>query len=186
MHLQRLPRLQRARRTLLLALLPWGGLLPGCATRPAADAAAPWTSGRLSLQVEADATHAARSLSADFDLRGDGQRGELHLSSPLGNRLATARWSPDEAVLDLGQGERRYVDLESLSRHALGEALPLRALPDWLAGRPWAGAPAQPQTDGFTQLGWQVGLAGLGDGRIEAVREQAPRVQLRVRLVRQG
>lgn len=176
------PRLRCARRSLLLVLLPWGGLLAGCATRLPPDAAGPWTSGRLSLQVAAEAGRPARSLTADFDLRGDGRRGELRLSSPLGNRLATARWSPDEAVLDLGQGEQRYADLESLSRQALGEALPLRALPDWLAGRPWAGALAQPRAQGFAQLGWQVGLAGLSAGRIDAVREQPPRVQMQVRL----
>ena len=46
--------------------------------------------------------------------------------------------------------------LEDLSREALGEALPLAAWPDWLAGRPWGGAPHRATEGGFEQLGWQV------------------------------
>ncbi|MFT3819610.1 MAG: lipoprotein insertase outer membrane protein LolB [Rubrivivax sp.] len=159
-------------------------LLSGCATPPP-EAALPWTSGRLALRVEASAERPAHGLNADFELRGDGRRGELRLSGALGGRLATTRWNADEAVLDTGQGERRYADLESLSRDALGEALPLRALPDWLAGRPWSGAASQAQADGFVQLGWAISLAGFAEGRIDAVREAPPpRVSVRVRLER--
>ena len=89
-----------------------------------------------------------------------------------------------EGVLDTGQGETRYPDMDALSRQALGEVVPLRALPDWLAGRPWAGAASQARTDGFAQLGWTVSLAGLAEGRIDAVREDPPRVTVRVRLER--
>ena len=98
--------------------------------------------------------------------------------------LAAARWSSDEVVLDTGSGETRYADLESMSRATLGEVLPLRAFPDWLAGRPWPGAPAASRGNGFEQLGWQVSLAGFGDGRIEAVRAAPPRVTVRVGLER--
>lgn len=166
----------------LLAVLT----LAGCATRPPADASWPWTSGRLSVRVEATPVRPATSLEADFDLRGDSRRGELRLSTPLGSRLATTRWSADEAVLDTGQGETRFADLDALSRAALGEVLPLRALPDWLAGRPWPGAESASRPAGFEQLGWQVSLAAWADGRIDAVREQPPRVTVRVRLERGG
>ena len=156
--------------------------LSGCATRP--PAAEAWTSGRLAVRVEASAERAASAFSADFDLRGDGERGELRLTSPIGTRLAQARWSGAEAVLDTGSGEQRYDDLESLSRQALGEALPLRALPAWLAGHPWDRAPQRARDGGFEQLGWTVSLAGFGAGRIEAVREAPPRVVVRVQLER--
>ena len=160
-------------------------LVAGCATRAPADAA--WTSGRLSVQVAATEERPASRLDADFDLRGDGRQGELRLNSPLGSRLATTRWSADEAVLDTGRGEVRYTDLESLSRQALGEVLPLRALPDWLAGRPWPGAPSVARPAGFEQLGWQVSLAAFADGRIDAARsDPPPRVSVRVRLERPG
>lgn len=159
-----------------------GLVLAGCAVVPPADPA--WTSGRLSVRVAASPDRPAASLDAAFDLRGDGRQGELRLDTPWGARLATTRWSADEALLDTGQGEVRYPDLESLSRAALGEVLPLRALPDWLSGRPWSGAASLPLPAGFEQLGWQVSLAAFADGRIDAVREQAPRVVVRVRLER--
>lgn len=172
----------RGRRAALLGVVML--LLAGCATRPAADASMPWTSGRLSVRVDASGERPASSVSADFDLRGDSRRGEMRLTSPLGSLLATARWSPEGALLDLGRGETRHDDLDSLSRDALGEALPLRALPDWLAGRPWPDAPSQPGADGFEQLGWTVSLGGLAEGRLDAVRTQAPRITVRVRLER--
>lgn len=142
----------------------------------------PWTQGRLSVRVEALADRPARAVSADFDLRGSGNRGELRLSSPLGTMLASARWSADEVVLDQGRGEARFPDLDSLSRETLGEVLPLRAFPDWLAGRPWPGAPNQALPGGFEQLGWAVSLAGYAEGRVEVVRAAVPKVTVRVRL----
>lgn len=163
-------------------LLLAGLVMAGCATRPPADAAMPWTSGKLSVRVDATADRPASSVAADFDLRGNSERGELRLSSPLGALLAATRWSATEVVLDTGQGETRYADLETLSQQTLGEVLPLRAFPDWLAGRPWAGAPSTSQADGFQQLGWSVSLAGLADGRVDAVRAAPPRVTVRVRL----
>lgn len=138
-----------------------------------------WTSGRLSVRI---ATSPVQSVSAAFELRGDDHSGELRLNSPLGTRLATARWSPGSAVLADSQGEQRYADLDELSRRALGEALPLAALPDWLAGRPWPQAPHKLSQTGFEQLGWQVLLARRAEGFIEASRAAAPAVTLRVKL----
>lgn len=171
--------------------LPWPAvglwpiplLLAACATSPPDDGPA-WTRGRLSVSVEATGERPASRVTADFDLRGDSRRGELRLTSTLGARLAQARWSPAEVVLDLGQGETRFPDLEELSRHSLGEAVPLQAFPDWLAGRPWPGAPNRALPDGFEQLGWTVSFAALGQGRIDAVRDAPPRVSVRVRLDR--
>lgn len=159
-------------------------LAGGCATPPPAASTSAWTSGRMVVRIDASPVRSASSLEADFELRGDSRQGELRLTSPLGSRLATTRWSADEAVLDTGQGETRHADLEALSRAAFGELLPLRALPDWLAGRPWPGAASDAQADGFVQLGWRVSLAGLANGRIDAVRDEPPRVVVRVRLER--
>lgn len=167
-----------------LALL-LASVMAGCASTPPVPGEAPWTSGRLSLRIEAQPERAAQSVSVAFELRGDGRGGELRLNSPLGTRVATARWAPGVAVLDQGQGEQAYDSLEALSQEALGEALPLAALPDWLAGRPWPGAPhasgvAGP--GGFEQLGWQVDLARRGEGWIELRRSAAPAVRVRVKL----
>ena len=159
-------------------------LLTACATPrpPAQPGEMPWTSGRISVRVEATPLQAAQGVSAAFELRGDGDSGELRLISPLGSRLAAARWSPGVAVLETPQGEQRYATLDDLSRQTLGEALPLAALPDWLNGRPWPATSHVSNDAGFEQLGWQVLLAKRADGLIEARRAAPPSVTVRVRL----
>lgn len=121
-------------------------------------------------------------MSAAFELRGTGDSGELRLNSPLGTRVASARWSASEAVLSNSDGEQRFADLDELSRRALGENLPLAALPDWLAGRPWAGAPHIAAATGFEQLGWQVNLSRRGEGWVEARRAAPPAVIVRAKI----
>lgn len=156
----------------------------GCATSPVADGGGAWTSGRMSLRVDASPGREAQSLNAAFDLRGSGSQGELRLMSPLGTQLVAARWQPGAVMLTTPEGEQRFASLEALSRQALGEAVPLAALPDWLAGRPWPDAPHQSQPDGFAQLGWQVQTQRLAEGWISARRDAPPLVQLRVKLDR--
>lgn len=165
----------RRRTALALAGL---ALLAACATKPPADA----VSGRLALKVDAGADTPARSLSSAFELRGDGERGELTLSSPLGTVVARARWAPGEATLATNEGERRFDDLDALARGALGEALPLRALPSWLRGRPWRGAASRDTAEGFEQLGWQVALTRYAEGQLDITRAAPPAVSLRARL----
>jgi outer membrane lipoprotein LolB len=158
------------RRALLAALA-----LAGCASVKTA----PDLAGRLAVRVDSSPP---RSFAADFDLRGNAERGALALTGPLGATLADVRWQPGEATMTDAQGERRYATLDALSQDLLGEALPLAALTDWLRGRPWPGAPSQATAEGFEQLGWRIGLAGLPDGLITASRERAPTVSVRARL----
>ncbi len=186
-----LPGRVRATRLLsrlgLLALWAPLALFTACATPPApdpTDAMGPWTAGRLSLKADASPDRAAQSLNAAFELRGGAVRGELRLLTPLGSVLAAARWQPGVVQLNTPQGEQRFADLDGLSRQAFGQAVPLAALPDWLAGRPWAAAPHQLRPGGFEQLGWQVVTERLAEGWVEARRDSPPAVQLRVRLDR--
>jgi len=164
-----------SRRAVLLA----AALLASCATTPPTGEV---LSGKLSVKVDAADTRPARSVSSAFELRGDGERGELRLLSPLGSIVAQARWAPGEATLETADGLRRFDDLDALSRDALGEALPLRALPAWLRGRPWPGAASRSTSEGFEQLDWQVGLARFAEGWLEITRAAPPAVTLRVRL----
>ena len=159
------------------------GLLAGCAT-PQGPASAPpeGLSGRLSVRIDGQAD---RSIAAGFDLSGSAREGQLLLSGPLGTTAARARWSPGEAVLESGGQASHHADLDALATAALGEAIPIAALFDWLRGRAWAGAPATPRADGsagFEQLGWQVSLARWSDGWIEAVRTAPPVITVRARL----
>jgi outer membrane lipoprotein LolB len=168
------------RRAALAALLAVMTVMAGCATRP--PLGNDWLSGRLSVKVDAVAERPARSISSGFELRGDGEQGELRLTSPLGTVVATAHWAPGVARLVTADGETRYPDLETLAREALGEALPLRALPAWLHGQPWPGAPSLNTAAGFEQLGWQIGLARYAEGWLEVTRGSAPAVTVRARL----
>lgn len=161
-------------------------LLAGCASTVAPDPAA--LSGRLSVRVEGDADHAARALSAAFELRGDAEQGSLNLSTPFGTMLAQAQWSPQQALLVTPQGRTAYADLPALTRELLGEALPMAALFDWLRGRPWPGAGSQatqpPDEAGFAQLGWQVTLARFDEGVVVARRAEPPAVTVRAQIER--
>lgn len=155
-----------------------GLLLGGCASAPPPPSGA--LAGRLAVRVDASPARIAQSFAATFELRGGADAGELRLSSPLGTMLAAARWSGSGAWLQTADGETAYADLDALSRAALGEALPLRALPDWLHGRPWPGAPSRAVDAGFEQLDWRVSLAGYGEGRVDALRlAPAPAVSVR-------
>ncbi len=134
------------------------------------------------LRVDASASQPAQSMSAAFELQGDGSHGELRLFSPLGTRLVTASWSALGAQLSTPEGARSFDSLDALAEQALGQSVPLAALPDWLAGRPWAGADHQLGPEGFEQLGWQVTTLRLAEGQLDARRAAAPSVLLRVRL----
>ena len=165
-------------------------LLSGCAVAPrAVDAGGQdLLSGRLSVRVDAAPGSEAHSVSAGFELAGDARSGRLDLTSPLGSVLAQARWAPDRVVLRTPKGETDFADLDSLTREALGESVPVAALFDWLRGRPWPGASSSPTTPpaepGFHQLGWTVSLARFGEAWVDARRERAPAVTVRARLDR--
>ena len=172
--------LSAARLTPVLLVGPW--LLQACSAWPTRSTAAGWTQGRLLLRVDATADQAAQSVTAAFELQGDGNSGELRLLTPLGTQLASALWSPRQVLLTTPAGEQTFVSLDALSQQAFGQSLPLAALPDWLAGRPWQGAASQTQPQGFEQLGWQVNTANREQGLVEARRPSAPALLLRVRL----
>jgi outer membrane lipoprotein LolB len=182
-------------------------LLGGCASPPSAPEGMKLAAaGRLSMRVEASPERPAQSMSAAFEWRGDGQRGELTLLSPLGMQVARAQWSPAGAMLQTPEGSAGFETLEALSERALGERVPLMAWPDWLAGRPWPGAPSAPRggaagtpgaadagstggaasavgaaaAPGFEQLGWDVDLTRHAEGRIEARRSAPPAVTVRI------
>lgn len=170
-------------RALWAAALAVG--VTGCATTlPSVTDAGTWTTGRLSLQVQAIPDRPSQSLSAAFELRGGATAGELRMLSPLGTLLVAASWGDNVATLSTPEGQRRFDNLDQLSQQALGETLPLAALPDWLAGKPWPQAAHHLQVDGFEQLGWQITTNRIGEGWITASRERPPRVTLRVKLDR--
>ncbi len=155
---------------LALACMLW---LAGCAQPPRAAtapgttsaASASW-SGRLSLQVEGQAS---QSFSALFDLQGNPGKGELVLTSPLGNTLARLHWEDGRAQLLTGQEKRESTSLDELLREATGTAIPVAAIFEWLNGNQAAAT------------GWQADLSGSADGRLVARRHNpSPEATLRI------
>ena len=162
-------------------------LLSACTSfAPPAPTAGEALSGRLAVNVAATPQAAARSVTANFELLGDARTGRLNLSTPLGSMLAQARWSPEQVVLATPQGERRFGDLDDLTREVLGESLPLPALFDWLRGRPWSGAASRetrpPAPPGFEQLGWTIDLTRYAQASVAATRAAPPAVTVRAKL----
>lgn len=125
-----------------------------------------WT-GRISLQVQSEPVQA---FSASFELRGQPERGELTLISPLGSVLGVLRWSPGDATLDSGNRKiEHFSSINELMERATGAAVPPSALFAWLRG------------DNASVSGWSADLSRLGEGRIWATRtEPAPQAELRV------
>jgi len=172
--------LRRIALPLLLALLG------ACSSLPRAPADGDVLSGRLSVQVETEPGTTPRAVSAAFELSGTPRSGRLDLTNPLGNVMAQASWAPGTVVLKTPQSSTDYPDLDTLTREVLGESLPVAALFDWLRGRPWSGAPSQPDplAPGFEQLGWAVNLGRFEEGWVTARRARSPVVTVRARLDR--
>lgn len=185
-------------RAAVLAMAAAALLLAGCASvaprPPDLAAASPalvaelHLSGRLSVQVENASDQSGRGGNAGFDLSGSPAHGVLELSTPLGSLIARARWdrAAGEAVLETPGRERRFGDLDALTREMLGESIPVEALFDWLQGRAWAGSPSAPLPEagnvGFEQLGWRVDLRRYADGLLVATKQGDPVVTLRARV----
>jgi outer membrane lipoprotein LolB len=123
--------------------------------------------------------------NASFELLGNPSTGRLELTSPLGTLVARASWQPGSVLLQTSDQERRFADLDELTRELLGEAIPVAALFDWLRGRPWAQAASQPLAGGaagFEQLGWRIDLSRQPERALVATRLADPVVTLRARL----
>lgn len=168
------------------ALSGCANLAPPVPTVP--DPLARSHAGRLAVQVDGDA---ARSFSAGFDLQGSDVRGQLALISPLGTQVGRAVWQPGSVLWQSADGDRRFDSLDALAEEMLGEPVPLAALFDWIAGRPWSARPSRPltaadgatATPGFQQLGWNVQTGRASDGLIIAQRRSpAPTLTVRIKL----
>jgi outer membrane lipoprotein LolB len=154
--------------------------LGACGLMPMQTGSTTTFSGRLVVQVE---SAPPRRVSAEFDLSGDAGQGRLELIGPMGVIAARAQWRPGQALLETPEGRQIFADSAALADAALGEAVPVFALFDWLRGRPWPAAESTALADsgkGFEQLGWRIDLGQFDQGRVVAVRNSPPIVTLRV------
>ena len=177
------------RRPLAAAAL--AALLGACATHPPPLTGAVYA-GKLAVRSDASGAQPARSVSGQFELSGSPSSGQLVLTSPIGTTVARARWShpvgaqgePSEIELEADGRTSRFGSLDAMMQQALGDSLPLAAMFDWLAGRPWPAAPAVRATDGasFDQLGWHVDLAQFAPSQLIVAERPAPPPTLHVRV----
>jgi outer membrane lipoprotein LolB len=168
-------------------------MLQACVSHPPALPGHVYT-GRLAVRTDAAPNLPARSVTGQFELSGNASSGQLILTSPIGTTVARARWSdpvgtqgaPSKIELEADGGTTHYATLEDMMQRAIGDQLPLPAMFDWLAGRPWPAAPVQRSADGasFDQLGWHVDLSQLAVNQlIDAQRPlPAPALHVRVKL----
>lgn len=117
--------------------------------------APPHWQGRLAIRV---ASAPPQALSAGFSLEGTAQTGTLTLTSVLGTRLATMRWSPESATLQTPRELLEFASVDAMVTHSTGASFPLGALFGWLQGDP------------DSPRGWAVDLRDLPSGRIRAWR----------------
>jgi outer membrane lipoprotein LolB len=116
--------------------------LAGCAAVPpvpqaAIDAplAANWTlQGRIGIQTD------EQSLSGNIHWQHRTDTDDVLLTSPLGQGVARVVRNPDGVTLEVpNQPARHAADAESLTREALGYALPVSGLAWWVQARPAPG-----------------------------------------------
>jgi outer membrane lipoprotein LolB len=149
-------------------------VLAACATAPKPPAGAtaemgPWA-GRLALSVQ---DKPGESFAGAFELKGNPERGELELLSPLGGTLGLLQWEPGKARLRSSSRTTEYESLDALVTQVAGTSIPVAALFDWLRG---VATPVP---------GWKPDLTQLAQGRISAVRTNPlPQADLRVILER--
>lgn len=156
---------RRLMQTALLTSIP--ALLIGCATpRLDPEPGMPSWSGRLALRIDSDPP---QSFSAGFDLRGTPATGELLLTSPLGQAVATVIWSLEAAEMHQGGQITRRASLDELTSELVGAAVPVGALFGWLRG------------ETPVAQGWMADLSRHGEGRITAKRSlPLPTAELRL------
>jgi outer membrane lipoprotein LolB len=144
--------------------------IAGCAQQPLAKAPGstviPTWHGRLALRIDSPEQP---SFFASFELSGHARAGELLLSGPLGNVVASLRWTPQAAFLRNNGETRAFESLDALATEATGTAIPIAALFQWLDGQPAESA------------GWQADLSQLAQGRLLARRTHPePAAELRL------
>ncbi|SOZ60163.1 Outer-membrane lipoprotein LolB [Cupriavidus taiwanensis] len=102
-------------------------------------------------------------VQGSFRWEEQGRNVRLDLVSPLGQTLAVVTATPSGATLDLpNQPPRNAPEVDTLMEEALGFALPVAGMRDWLHGRPTQGTPARATRDEqgrlatLAQNGWTV------------------------------
>lgn len=183
--------LPRPRRIALLALI---ALLSACAAqppRPAQRVATPLEAEQFELNARINLRVVDEVFPGRVRWRHDPARDELAFSSPIGTSVARMRQGPEGAWLVTADGERHEAEnLRTLAADVLDWDLPLDALPFWVRGLEWPGAPAQAERDDsgrlrtLVQAGWKVSYLAWDGAGVEGLpsRLDVAGERLRMRL----
>jgi len=169
------------RRLVVLAALA----AVACASTPPL----PLAPGGFSLSGRVAVRYGEEAASGRLTWRHSSATDDLMLSTPLGQGVAEITRREGVYTLVTAQDQRySATDPEALTEQALGWALPLSGLPDWLQGRAQPGVEAATRYDGdrlaeLRQLGWLIEYSDYGaDGRLPK-RMRLTRGGLDIRLV---
>lgn len=128
--------------------------------------AVPHWQGKLAVRVYRTPVQA---FSAEFELQGTPEQGELVLSSALGTTLARLHWSANVAVLRTASEERHFDSIGALAQAVTGADIPVTDLFAWLQGQPGQSSH------------WVADLHELNQGRLLAhTRDASPAAELKM------
>jgi outer membrane lipoprotein LolB len=154
------------RRALLCATVPlWLAACASVSPTRTFDAGEATASQHYSGRFAANYQRYGRDegVQGSFHWEEQGRNVRLDLLSPLGQTMAIVTATPSGATLDLpNQPPRNAPEVDTLMEDALGFALPVAGLRDWLHGQPARGTPANTTRgpDGrlatLQQNGWTV------------------------------
>lgn len=151
----------------LTAVLPSCALFSSPTQQAGLKATGHWE-GRLSLKV---LQQPPEQFSANFQLNGLPEAGELYLYSAIGTTLAMARWNPLNAQMLQGQQVQTFESMEALTKTITGSALPIPALMAWL------------DQDGPELAGWTLKSETVASGRRIYAQRQTPLPALQLTLL---
>jgi outer membrane lipoprotein LolB len=160
-------------------------LLAACATAPPPAL----RDGEFSVVGRFAVRYGAESASGRVTWRHSDADDELLIASPLGQGIAEiTRRAGTFTLVTANDGRFTAADPERLTEQALGWALPLDGLPDWVQGRPQAGVPAEARREGaqlaeLRQQGWTIEYLGYDEAGRLPRRLRLTRGELDIRLV---
>lgn len=175
-----------------LLAVAFSATLAGCAGPALISGSEPAfeRSGRFAVNVM-DAGAASEAVQGGFAWRDTGRQLRIDLVNPLGSTLARVTVDASGALLEHADGSTETADdADALLAKAMGTALPVADLRDWLRGRPGPGAvqALERDTEGrpqsFQQEGWQIRMSrydAIGPGLLRLERRDGTR-QISVRL----
>jgi outer membrane lipoprotein LolB len=159
-------------------------LLAGCASVPPPPPGA----GEFAVVGRVAVRYGDEAASGRVAWRHTASDDDLVISTPLGQGIAEITRRDGVYTLVNARRERlTAADPEALTEQALGYALPLAGLPDWLRGRAQSGAPAQTRYDGdrlveLRQQGWTIEYLAYQDAGDLPQRIRLTRGTLDIRL----